>query len=107
MPLLIVLAIRISIRVKLALEATFNLLRDAEVRRALPWRYIKTLPRRNAWIAIVTASLTITVVAVLVAFVSPSQTVGSDSAFIAVFVSWLGVNSSWVRTKYRNRKIRR
>src|SRR4029077_9817404 len=69
MPLLIVLAIRISIRVKLALEATFNLLRDAEVRRALPWRYIKTLPRRNGWIAIVTASLMIAVVAVLVALV--------------------------------------
>ena len=107
MPVLIILAIRIAGRIKRALEATFNLLTDKEVRRALPWRYIKTLPRRNGWIAVVTISLALTVTALIVALVSPSQTVGSDAAVVALFGSWLGCNSAWVRTKYRHRKIRK
>lgn len=107
MPALLILAVRISIRVKMAFQATFALARDRQVRAALPWRYIRRLPRQNAWVGIITASLAVSCAAIVVALAAPVHSVGLAFGVVAVVTSWLGVNSSWIRTKHRNRQIRK
>ena len=89
-----------------ALRATFGLLANREVMRALPWAYIRKLPRRNAWIGILTATLALSLPLSLAGLAAPGET-GMSLAGLAFLVALVGLASAGVRGIARNRWIDR
>lgn len=68
MPFLVVLAVRLTRGV----ASTITLLLDRRVMRALPWPYIRGLPRRNPWIALSSICLAVCVLSLLAALAIPA-----------------------------------
>lgn len=101
MPLVAGLVIRRIIR---AFSASFRLLRDVEVLRRLPWRYLRKLPLHNLWIGILTVTLPLTLVASLAAL-SVGSSAGDGLANLAWLAALVGVLSSWLR--WMVRRVRR
>ena len=89
MPLVIMLAIRVT----RALGTTIRLLLDVRLLRSLPWAYIRRLPFRNAWIAIVTVTLFVSTVAAI--------------ATTAFWTALAELASSWARALHQRRRLRR
>jgi VanZ family protein len=107
MPALALVAlIRFVDRLARAVGATFNLLRDKDVRRALPWSYLRRLPRQNVWVAILTLSLAVSIAASVLGLIVPGQTAGQNSAAVAFAAALIGLLSSFARQLYRHRRIR-
>jgi hypothetical protein len=75
-----------------ALRATLSLLSNLDVMRALPWPYIRRLPRRNRWIGFIAVTLCLSLVLVVLSAI-PGQ---PALAGIAFFISLLGILSAGV-----------
>ncbi len=86
MPLALLLNAR---RIWRALAATIRLLTNIEVMRAMPWTYIRRLPRTNVRIGMITATLSVSLVLSLLAL-AISGPMGSELAVLAVFVAIFG-----------------
>jgi hypothetical protein len=93
-------------RIWRALRSTFNLLTNREVMRALPWPYIRRLPRRNAWIGILTATVALSLPLALLGIALPGEA-GVGFAGMSVLVALAGLASSGVRAVARNRWLDR
>jgi hypothetical protein len=102
MPLIFVLAVRLY----RAFKATFDLLSDREVMRALPWPYLKRLPRQNALIGLTFCSLVGTFLAFLVTAAAPHD-VSEFAAEIGIGIALIGLGASWARAIYHWQKLRR
>jgi len=102
MPLVIV----VVIRVVRAFATTIRLLVDVELMRALPWRYIRRLPFRHAWIGIVTVTLAVSTVFAIAALATSGDT-GSGLAQVAWLTALAGLVSSWIRALRQRRRLRR
>jgi hypothetical protein len=96
----------LTARIVAALFATFSLLVNVRVMRALPWGYIGTLPRRNLFTGIATASL-----AVGVATVIATAGLPRDEAHATYVVGMaalvIGIASSGVRWVIQWYRLRR
>ena len=89
-----------------AFVATFRLLTNVEVMRALPWAYIRRLPFRNWWIGIIATTLAVSLGCALLAVLIPGTT-GGALAQAAWFASLSGIASSWIRALVQRRRLRR
>lgn len=101
MPLALVIVVRLGIRVVRAVAATVRLARDRDTLRALPWPYVRALPRRNAWIGLATACLVLSVLALAAAAVV------RQAAAVAFGIALLGVCLPWIRVAGRRLVPRR
>jgi hypothetical protein len=90
------LVIWVVIRIVRAFAATFRLLLDFRILRALPWPYIRTLPRRNRWIGFAAATLAVSLTASLVGAVLP-QPASQVCTTLGIGTAAVGVLSSWAR----------
>ena len=95
MPLPVIVVV--LVRVYRALAATFNLLTDLALLRALPWRYIARLPLRHGWIAVAAGSLLVTLVGTVLALSLPGQAASETALGIGWVGASVGLVSSWVR----------
>jgi len=84
------------IRLARAMYATARLLLDWKLMRAMPWGYIRTLPRRDPWIGIATVTLGGALLMVPTAIVLPG-TAGVAAYEVGVFIAFVGLASSWIR----------
>ena len=82
-------------RVARALASTFSLLFNIKLLRALPWPYLKRLPRANKWVGILVLTLAISLALSLLALAAPGQA-GSAIGTTAFTVALLGITSSWM-----------
>ena len=90
-------ALWLLMRILRAVAATVRLLTDWKVLRRLPWAYIRTLPRRNRWIGLITVTLALSLVGTILAFVYPAPSVAGTIGSVSIFIGLIGVASSWVR----------
>jgi hypothetical protein len=96
----------ITVRIGQALLATFGLLFNVRVMRALPWSYIRTLPRTSAFTGIATASLAVGLGALLpVAVLAPDT--AQPAYVIGMSALVVGIGSSWVRWVLQWHRLRR
>jgi hypothetical protein len=86
-----------------AFSASFKLLRDVDVLRRLPWRYLRGLPLRNLWIGILTITLPLTLLGSLTALAIRGDT-GASLASVAWLAALIGVLSSVFRSMVRRVK---
>ena len=84
------------VRLARAMYATGRLLVDWKLMRAMPWGYIRALPRRDPWIGIVTIALGVALFAIPVALVLPGSA-GVAAYEIGIFTGLAGLASSWIR----------
>jgi branched-subunit amino acid transport protein AzlD len=78
------------LRLVRAIGETVALLTNLKVMRALPWHYIRALPRENKLIGFTTASLTLSVLGLLVGLVAPGvRPVAALVAAVSLAVSWV------------------
>jgi hypothetical protein len=90
------LIIWIPYRIGKAFLSTFQLLSNVGLMRAMPWRYLRRLPLRNAWIALASVGLAGGVVAILGVAVLRGRTAELFFGWGLAFV-WLAIVSSWAR----------
>jgi len=83
-----------------------GLLTSLDVMRALPWAYIRRLPRSNAWIGILTATVTLSLPLALLGIALRGEA-GFDVAGFAFLLSLIGLLSSGARSLAQRRRIRR
>ena len=100
------LIVIVIIRVYRALAATFNLLSDWTLLRALPWRYITKLPLRHGWIAIAGWSLLVTVVCTVLVVIRPGKDASNLAGGLGCTAATLGLASSWIRAALTWRRLR-
>lgn len=93
MPLIAVVVVRLY----RALRATFSLLTDWKLLRAMPWRYIRRLPFKNPWIGLATLSLIVTIAMMIGVAVAPEAEVRGTLYSIGLVAVIAGIVSSWVR----------
>lgn len=95
----------IPYRIGKAFLSTFRLLFDFRIMRAMPWRYIVRLPRRDPWIAIAFVGLAAGVVGIVGAATlwgRPRELVwGWGLTFV-----WLALVSSWIHAVIEWRRLR-
>jgi len=84
------------VRLARAMYATGRLLVDWKLMRAMPWGYIRALPRRDPWIGIATVALAVALVAIPVALVLPGSA-GIAAYEVGIFTALAGLVSSWIR----------
>jgi asparagine N-glycosylation enzyme membrane subunit Stt3 len=83
------------VRMYRAFSATFRLLTNIEVMRALPWSYIRRLPRRNAWIGTLTVTLCLSLVLTVLGLAITGEN-GGGFASLGLVIGLVGLVSSWV-----------
>ena len=84
------------VRIVRAMNATVRLLFDWKLMRAMPWSYIRTLPRRDPWIGIATLTLAVAVVTIPIALVLP-RAAAEPVYLVGITFAGCGVVSSWIR----------
>ena len=89
-----------------AFAATFRLLVDVRLLRAMPWGYIRRLPFHHVWIGAITVTLTVSLLAALVALAVPGDA-GGGLSVVAWWTALAGLASSWVRALVQRRRLRR
>jgi hypothetical protein len=87
----------IVIRIARALHATGRLLASPRTLRALPWGYIRGLPRHDRWIGVLCVTIPVTLLGVLVVLIAPEHAVRTVAWSVAGGFALLGVASSWLR----------
>jgi len=96
----------LTVRIGAALMATFGLLFNVPVMRALPWGYIGTLPRKSAFTGIATASLLLGLLAILSVAALPAT--GAHGAYVVGMAALIiGIGSSWIRWVIQWYRLRR
>ena len=99
------LAIWVVGRLVRAAWSTCSLLFNPSVVRALPWPYVKQLPRANKWIGVVTVTLAVSTFLSLVALAAPSP-VAHPLVVAALLAALAGLSSSWCRSLVERRRRR-
>jgi hypothetical protein len=96
----------IGARIAHALVATFGLLFNVRVMRALPWSYIRTLPRTSIFTGIATVALGVGLIAVLAVAVLGAST-SLPAYVVGMSALMIGIGSSWVRGAIQWHRLRR
>ena len=95
----------IPYRIGKAFLSTFRLLFNIRIMRAMPWRYIARLPRRDLWIALAFVGLVGGVLGLLGAALLSGRPRELCFGWGIAFV-WLALVSSWVHAGVRWWRLR-